>query len=100
MLPQNIVPVFTGISPSSASPGGTVTITIRVNEVPNSTQMVDLSSSPSGAFVDLPAQVPIPSTTDTASFTATFAQSASGSVTVTSSCNGTERTSSPCFVAT
>lgn len=76
------------ISPDPVSPGGTVTITVTVNEVVTAPQVLTISASSVTYFTDLPRSVNVPANSNQAVFQATVSTSATGSATVTASCNG------------
>ncbi len=87
-MSENTIPNTVVIDPNNPSPGSNVAVTVILNEVTSVNQSVSISSSPSGFFATIPASFTVLADNDRGAFAATVSNSATGSGTVTASCNG------------
>lgn len=90
-MQNSVIPVVVVIDPTNPAPGGNVSVTIPVNPQPTENVTIAISGSPSGFFSSLPSEVVVQAFQSQAQFSATLATSASGTGTITATCNGTSK---------
>ena len=87
-MSDQIIPNTVVFDPNNPTAGMQVDVTVILNETTSVNQSVTITSSPAGFFSSIPSSINIGQGLDRGSFQATLSTGASGSGTITASCNG------------
>jgi hypothetical protein len=86
-MSNSVIPIIVMPSPIDPAPGSTISVTVTMDQVTTPDQPVAIVSSPTGFFSSIPAEVTVRSGQSQVTFGATVSSGASGSSSITASCN-------------